>query len=289
MSYNEKRVSRWYFGGLASTLGTIVTHPLDVVKVQMQTQKRIRKQKLSTVGFMHILVKQHGIYSLFKGISASLMRQYTYTMARFGIYAAGTSVVDTHSMTSKVLLSAFSGGAGGLIGAPADLLNVRLQNDVKLPLENRRNYRNVFDGLVRVCQEEGCFSLFNGASFAALRGAFMTVGQIAFYEQTKDILLSAGFPERADTYVFSSIVSAIAATLLTQPIDVAKTRSMNAAPGVYRNLTDVFYKTALEGPMAFYKGSIPALLRLVPHTVLLFVSLEFLRSYFGYLPKEKSA
>lgn len=39
MSVKENRVSRWYFGGLASAGAACVTHPLDLLKVQMQTQK----------------------------------------------------------------------------------------------------------------------------------------------------------------------------------------------------------------------------------------------------------
>lgn len=31
-----------------------------------------------------------------------------------------------------------AGAAGGLIGTPADLVNVRMQNDMKLPPEQRR-------------------------------------------------------------------------------------------------------------------------------------------------------
>lgn len=35
----EKRISRWYFGGLASSGAAMVTHPLDLLKVlQIQSQ-----------------------------------------------------------------------------------------------------------------------------------------------------------------------------------------------------------------------------------------------------------
>lgn len=131
--------------------------------------------------------------------------------------------------------------------------------------------------------------MFNGATLTALRGSVMTVGQIAFYEQTKDFLLSHyGLPARMDTYILASTVSAVTATVLTQPLDVIKTRRMNARPGEYSSVFDVITKTALEGPQAFYKGSIPALTRLGPHTVLLFISLEYLRTHFGYLPPSKT-
>lgn len=43
-----------------------------------------------------------------------------------------------------VLLASAAGAAGGFVGTPADMINVRMQNDVKLPLENRRKYENSF-------------------------------------------------------------------------------------------------------------------------------------------------
>lgn len=36
------------------------------------------------------------------------------------------------------MLAALGGAAGGFIGTPADLVNVRMQNDVKLPADQRR-------------------------------------------------------------------------------------------------------------------------------------------------------
>lgn len=140
-----------------------------------------------------------------------------------------------------------------------------------------------------MCREEGWMCMFNGATLTALRGAFMTVGQIAFYEQTKDFLLANGFAPSLSTYILASTVSALTATALTQPIDVIKTRRQNARPGEYSSILDVIVKTALEGPHALYKGSIPAFTRLGPHTVLLFVSLEFLRTHFGYIPVQKDS
>lgn len=36
---DEKRKERWYFGGLASCLVTLIVHPLDTIKVQLQTHQ----------------------------------------------------------------------------------------------------------------------------------------------------------------------------------------------------------------------------------------------------------
>jgi dicarboxylate transporter 10 len=34
------RQERWYFGGLSGVLAACCTHPLDTIKVQLQTQQR---------------------------------------------------------------------------------------------------------------------------------------------------------------------------------------------------------------------------------------------------------
>ena len=34
------RHERWYFGGLSGVLAVVCTHPLDTIKVQLQTQQR---------------------------------------------------------------------------------------------------------------------------------------------------------------------------------------------------------------------------------------------------------
>ena len=62
----------------------------------------------------------------------------------------------------RLAMAGFSGAAGGVVGAPADMVNVRMQNDIKLPMdsEQRRNYKNAVDGLIRVVREEGIMKVY---------------------------------------------------------------------------------------------------------------------------------
>lgn len=48
------------------------------------------------------------------------------------------------------------------IGSPADLVNVRMQNDIKLPEHMRRNYKHCFDALFKIFKTEGVQGLFKG-------------------------------------------------------------------------------------------------------------------------------
>ncbi|UJR33728.1 hypothetical protein I4U23_021155 [Adineta vaga] len=227
---------------------------------------------------------------LFIILSASSLRQATYTTVRFGIYGAVRSSKkdSTLNFFEKVSLAAVSGAIGAFVGAPADLVNVRMQNDCKLPKEKRRNYKHAIDGIARISREEGTKKLFNGASMAVVRGALVTVGQIAFYEQVKQMLLASGyFKDNIVTHFSSSFVAGGVATLLTMPFDVMKTRMMNAPPGTYNSLLDCFRDIFSVGPSGFFKGFVPAFIRLGPHTILTFIFLEQLKKHFGYIKTDK--
>ena len=71
------------------------------------------------------------------------------------------------------------------------------------------------------------------------------------------------------------------ATTMTQPLDVLKTRAMNAKPGEFNGPLHLIRFTAQQGPAAFFKGYVPAFARLGPHTILTFVFFEQLRQNFG--------
>lgn len=70
---------------------------------------------------------------MWNGLSASILRQMTYSLARFGIYETGKQFYKPETFQARVAIAAVAGAAGGFIGTPADLVNVRMQNDMKLP------------------------------------------------------------------------------------------------------------------------------------------------------------
>lgn len=90
------------------------------------------------------IVKNEGVTKLYSGLTASLMRQLTYSTTRFGIYEITKQALvkpgdnTKLSFATLVSMAAVAGGAGGIVGTPADMVNVRMQNDVKLPKEQRR-------------------------------------------------------------------------------------------------------------------------------------------------------
>jgi solute carrier family 25 oxoglutarate transporter 11 len=51
-----------------------------------------------------------------------------------------------------------------------------VQADSGLPLDQRRNYKNVFDALIRITKEEGAMGLFAGATPTVVRAAVLNTG-----------------------------------------------------------------------------------------------------------------
>ncbi|RZF46098.1 hypothetical protein LSTR_LSTR004811 [Laodelphax striatellus] len=214
-----------------------------------------------------------------------MFRQMTYSTARFAVYEAikkELNKTNRKSVEWKVASAAVSGFSGGFIGTPGDVVNVRMQNDIKLPIEQRRGYTNVFNGIWRIINEEGIAKLFSGASAASCRAAVLTVGQLASYDQIKEIFINYGFSDTTNTHLVSSILAGVIAVTITQRIDVVKTRLMFSKAGEFNGIFDTIFKTSREGPASFYKGFIPATTRMIPGTVLIFVFYEQLRLNFGY-------
>ena len=234
------------------------------------------------------IVKTNGFFALYNGISAAILRQATYSTTRFAFYEVCKGAIAKNNpgktempFYQKILLAGASGAIGGFVGTPADLINVRMQNDSKLPIAERRNYKHCIEALFRITRTEGFPRLFNGTTMASSRGMLVTIGQLAFYDEIKFQMLKSGyFKDNMSTHFSASLSAGVIATVITMPLDVLKTRLMNAKPGEYTGIMHCARDILKVGPSGFFKGFLPAFVRLGPHTILTFVFLEQLKKVF---------
>lgn len=273
----------WY-GGAASMVASVVTHPLDLAKVRLQTAKTPGQ---SLVGMIYNIITKEGVLKIYSGLSASLLRQATYSTARFGIYEALKEwYIEAYKVpkpgTAVLLpLSMIAGATGGLIGNPSDVVNIRMQNDSSLPIEQRRNYKNAFDGLYRICRDESVSSLFRGLTPNLVRGILMTASQVVTYDIAKTFLIDYINldPSKKSTHFSASLLAGLVATTVCSPADVVKTRIMNAKGGNESALTIMKSAIKNEGVGFMFRGWIPSFIRLGPQTIVTFLVLEQLRKY----------
>lgn len=177
-----------------------------------------------------------------------------------------------------VAMSSASGFIGGIVGNPADVLNVRMQSDAALPPEQRRNYKHAFHGLVQMIRTEGPTSVFRGVWPNSARALMMTASQLASYDSFKRLCLERlGMPDSLQTHFTASVMAGFVATTLCSPVDVVKTRVMSASPTETRGhnliglLREIFHK---EGFTWMFRGWTPSFMRLGPHTIATFLFLE---------------
>lgn len=83
----------------------------------------------NTFSVIYQSVRSNGIRSLYAGLSASLLRQMSYSLVRLGAYEEMKTRISSNGppSTSKLILAAALAGAlGGIAGNPAGSLSVTL-------------------------------------------------------------------------------------------------------------------------------------------------------------------
>ncbi|KAG8162036.1 hypothetical protein KVR01_007801 [Diaporthe batatas] len=286
-SQREKQKQPWWLGGAAASMAVCFTHPLDQTKYRMQVM-HTRAPMLKTLS---TFAARDGIPSLWTGLSASILRQSTYSTARFGLYAILTQHLRSTSASPSGQLSsatigaaALAGAAAGVIGNPAEVILVRMCADGARPPGERRPpnyYPDAARGLWRIARDEGPATFARGLGPTVVRSVLMNVGQIAPYTAAKRALLAGtSLQDDVKTHMLSSLVAGTVATTICAPADVLKSRVQAASRSGAGSSTLLQITTQglrTEGPLFLMKGWTPAWLRLTPHTILTFVFMEKLQ------------
>ncbi|CAE7247020.1 PUMP5 [Symbiodinium sp. CCMP2592] len=274
-------------GSVGAAIGGSCAHPLDLIKVRMQLQTEVPKLSMLQMG-PHI-VKNEGVLGLFKGVDASAARQLVYSGVRFGMYDmlkgfCGESQRPL-STAEKVICAAVAGATGAFAGNPGDLAMVRMQADGKLPEAERRGYKNIFDAVGKIARSEGVLSMWRTGVVPNMnRATIITVGQLAAYDTCKEVFVeSFKMKEGVGLHLSSSFGAAFIASVMSNPVDVAKTRLMNqkaeeGKPLLYRSTVQTMSTIAQqEGPLALYKGFPATFARQCPYVVITWVTVEQLK------------
>lgn len=232
-------------------------------------------------------VRSEGITSLWHGLTATLLRQFTYSIARFAVYedmkvrvTGGSGKAPTAGQLA--LASGTAGAVAGIVGNPAEIVLVRMCSDLNLPKESRYGYKNCVDGLVHIVKDDGAATLFRGLTPNIVRSVVMNVSQLGSYDLFKGILQKLDvLPDGPVLQTAASFCAGTLSTTMCTPIDVVKSRVQNLKKGAGGSVSVLHViKDALakDGPAVFFRGWTPAWLRLQPQTTLLFLFFEQFKS-----------
>ena len=216
----------YYFvaGGIGDVTAALISHPFDTIKVRQQLTGELSSgfKKQGIRALLHTassIIKHEGFFGVYRGLSASVLRQSTFSTMRHGGFATACTIIASSSgqqeqkqqqgqnrclstnlllpphpsknvsMWQAMLSGAFVGGVAAFLSNPSDVALIRMQSDGHWPKEQRRNYRNAFHAMSTVIRQESVSTLWRGCVPTVLRAALCTTTQVPTYHWTKSTLL----------------------------------------------------------------------------------------------------
>ncbi|CAF0874752.1 unnamed protein product [Didymodactylos carnosus] len=271
---------------MSNCTAVLCTNPIDVVKVRMQLQHELR----GTIQYHGLLrgaikiVQNEGLLTLWSGVEPALWREASYSTIRMGAYEPIKELLHAEGyvpLWKKIMAGAISGGVGACLTSPTDLIKIRLQAQ-----RGQKNYiySSTISAFRHIYREEGLRGLYRGVGPTTQRAIIVTASQIASYDETKHLLLSYT-KEGVLIHFLAAMSAGFVAAVTTSPIDLIKSRIMNAPSGRYRSVIDCGRQVLrAEGLRGFYTGFVPVWLRIGPHTMVTFLVFEQLRRLAGMKP-----
>lgn len=269
----------FFFGGFSGCLATCVIQPIDMIKTQIQLASEGGASKISPITIAKNFVQENSFKALYRGLDSALLRQVLYTTTRFGIFYSLNDYFKSKnkgspiSLPQRMFAALVAGGIGAGFANPADLILIRMQADSRLPVESRRNYTSVFNGISRIASEEGVGALWRGSFPTITRAMVLNLFMLAPFEEFKERLKPYIVDVKTRTIV-SACIASFLGSLSSLPFDNTKTKiqKMTKLPDgsyPYKGMVDCFLKTVKnEGITRLWVGFPTFYVRIGPHVII---------------------
>lgn len=178
-----------------------------------------------------------------------------------------------------------TGSISVLVAQPTDVVKIRMQGQ---GTTSSRIYRNSMEAYRCIAINEGIRGLWKGIIPNVVRNIAVGVTEMVTYDVVKHKIIKSGALEDGiPCHFLSAVTAGFIAVVISSPVDVTKTRYMNATPGKY---SSVFHCTheiySASGWKGFYKGCVPYFARITSWTIVMFLTYEQLKHFMS--PKAAS-
>uniref|UniRef100_A0A2A4K8C6 Mitochondrial carrier protein n=1 Tax=Heliothis virescens TaxID=7102 RepID=A0A2A4K8C6_HELVI len=256
----------------ASIIASTLLHPLDVFKVRLQLYPEMWGMSL-----LRNMLRCEGVRAPYTGLSASILRQTTYTTSRLGTYYC---LYENHkkkydsipNISEKLLIGVYAGLVGAVVGCPSEIVLVRMMADG--PVDPYRRYRSLFDAFSKIWRTEGVCTLWRGAFLTMARSVVISVSQIGTYSQTRNYIVEKKRTKGFLLHLYTSMLCSFVTAVATLPLDTFKTRYQVTSNGSHRDVYNKFRQES--GILGLWRGFTPYYVRLTVHTLITFYLLEML-------------
>jgi len=215
---------QWEFiaGGTAGGCQVVFTNPLEIVKIRLQMQGEAAKlEGAAPKGAVHI-VRQLGLFGLYKGATACLLRDIPFSAIYFPSYWHLKKDLFNEGYNGKQLsfmetlsAAAMAGMPAAYLTTPADVVKTRLQTEAKT---GQTHYKGMGDAFVKIYREEGFKAFFKGGPARIIRSSPQFGFTLVAYEYLHKFL----------PYPFQDKPREVETAFTSQPEDMSKVRARNA-------------------------------------------------------------
>ncbi|KAM8898790.1 LOW QUALITY PROTEIN: dicarboxylate carrier UCP2-like, partial [Spinachia spinachia] len=190
-------------------------------------------------------------------------------------------------LSSQLLAGCTTGAMTVAFAQPTDVVKVRLQAQDRCA-ECAGRYCGTIDVYKTIAKEEGMCGLWKGTAPNIARNAIVNSTELVAHDFFKDTLLkSTPLTDNLPCHFLSAFGAVLCTTVTASPVDVVKTRYMNAALGQYSSVINcAAAMMTKEGLLAFYMEKCESItlffftasfLRLCSWNMVMFVTFEQLK------------
>ncbi|KAK2176766.1 hypothetical protein NP493_642g00023 [Ridgeia piscesae] len=282
------------FGGICVVLSG---HPLDTIKVRLQTMPTPPPGQAPMYSGMLDCTKKmflkEGIRGFYKGMGAPLMGIAPIFAVSFFGFNVGKAIQQKHpddvlSYTQLFMAGMVAGVFSTSIMAPGERIKCLLQVQQSAATAK---YTGPVDVVKQLFKEGGIRSIFKGTNATLLRDVPASAMYFMSYEWLQRILTPEGHsrtelsPLRT---MFAGGMAGVFNWLVAIPPDVLKSRLQIAPHGTYpKGIRSVFKEMmAKEGIFALYKGVAPVMVRAFPANAACFMGYEVCMKFLNWVEKQ---
>ncbi|KAJ2159714.1 carnitine transporter [Coemansia sp. RSA 552] len=274
-------VKSFLSGGFGGMCLVVAGHPLDLLKVRMQTSTEYK----STIDCFRKTLAESGVRGMYRGMAAPLVGATPVFAICFWGYDMGQKIMRSvynlapgDKLTTNQTL--FAGGFSAIpttaVMAPMERIKCTLQ--VSSGTGAGAAYKGPADAAMGIIRAGGIASLFKGTCATLLRDVPGSVAYFGAYEIIKKTLTSQSAGQGSISplaIVTAGGLAGMANWAVAIPPDVLKSRLQTAPDGKYTGVRQVFFEMMrTEGAGALFRGMGPALLRAFPANAACFLGVE---------------
>lgn len=271
-------------GAVGGTCAVLVGHPIDLVKVRMQTSLQT---PLSTTRLLRQIFVSEGVRGLYAGVTAPLLAVTPAFAISFYAYDFAKRQLThynerTYKEINPPLSTAQIGVAGGFSGLPLAFVLGPLERIKCLMQVDLARFSGFFDCVRYVLKEGGLRSVFQGTGMTMVRDVPGNAAYFSGYEAFRRLFcyLEDRTTPSSVGLLFSGGMAGALNWIVAIPFDTVKSRWQTAPKGTYSSALDVARQTlATEGAKGFFRGMGPAIGRAFPANAACILGVETVRGF----------